>query len=94
MGPTWKHGLELDRKDCNGNYSLKNCRWVTHSVQVINQRKRPGTTSQFRGVSWHEQSQKFRAYIQVAGKHLHLGIFSNESGAVWARIQAEKEFRP
>lgn len=33
-------GLELDRIDTNGDYTKANCRWVTHSQNMKNRRKR------------------------------------------------------
>ncbi len=38
MLPTWKKGLEIDRKDNDGNYTKDNCRWITRSAQVRNTR--------------------------------------------------------
>lgn len=35
--PTPKH--EIDRKNVNGNYSKRNCKWVTHKQNSRNQRK-------------------------------------------------------
>lgn len=32
-------GLSLDRINVNGNYSPKNCRWITQEDQLRNQRK-------------------------------------------------------
>lgn len=32
----WQHGLELDRRDNNGNYCPENCQWVTHAVNMAN----------------------------------------------------------
>ena len=43
MFPTFVEGLELERKDVNGNYCPENCTWVTRQVQVIN--RRPMDTS-------------------------------------------------
>lgn len=34
----YEEGLELDRKDNNGNYSPNNCRWVTRSINQRNKR--------------------------------------------------------
>lgn len=38
MEPTFVEGLELERKDVNGNYEPSNCTWVTRQIQVINRR--------------------------------------------------------
>jgi hypothetical protein len=34
----WEPGLEIDRKNNNGNYTPRNCRWVTEAVQANNRR--------------------------------------------------------
>lgn len=36
MGPTWKEGLTIDRRDNDGNYEPGNCRWLTNIEQVNN----------------------------------------------------------
>ncbi len=38
MGPTYKEGLTLDRKDNNKGYDPDNCRWATWSEQGKNRR--------------------------------------------------------
>ena len=38
MGGTWKKGLDLDRKDNNAGYSLKNCHWTTRKTNTRNRR--------------------------------------------------------
>jgi len=34
----WAEGLEIDRRDNNGNYEPSNCRWVTHAENNLNKR--------------------------------------------------------
>jgi hypothetical protein len=36
----YQKGLQLDRRDNNGNYCPANCRWVTPSVNCLNRRKK------------------------------------------------------
>lgn len=36
MANGYKDDLQIDRIDTNGNYSPKNCRWITHSEQQKN----------------------------------------------------------
>lgn len=38
MYPSYKRGLQLDRKDNNGNYCKENCRWVTRLQNANNRR--------------------------------------------------------
>jgi len=47
----WKKGLQIDRKDNDGPYSPDNCRFVTNSVSMLNQRVRIDNTSGYRGVT-------------------------------------------
>lgn len=39
MEENYLKGLQLDRRDNNGNYSKENCRWVTRKVNANNTRK-------------------------------------------------------
>ncbi len=43
---TPKPGLTLDRINNNGNYSFKNCRWATRTVQNNNRRNNKGVNIQ------------------------------------------------
>lgn len=36
--PLWRHGLQLDRRDNNGNYSPENCRFITAKENIRNSR--------------------------------------------------------
>lgn len=38
MGPTYQSGLDLDRKDNNGDYSPENCWWTTRRNNTMNRR--------------------------------------------------------
>ena len=44
--------------------------------------------SQYPGVRWHKATQKWEAYIRVAGRKLHLGLFVEEADAADAHLRA------
>lgn len=86
MGGDYKEGLEIDRKDNDGNYTPENCRWVTRSVNVANRRiygKWP------QGV--HPHGKKFRSSICVDKKRYYLGLFNTpeEASAEYLKVKRE-----
>jgi len=55
-------GTTLDRIDGTKGYSKENCRWATSFEQAHNKRVYKNNTTGIKGVSWHNQRQKWRAY--------------------------------
>ena len=44
------------------------------------------------GVTWDPKSKKWRARISFKGKMTHLGFFEEMYAAVYARLDAERDF--
>lgn len=66
MFSTFKKGMEIDRRDNNGNYEPGNCRWVTHAENSNN--RRSNRIIKIEGVSktiteWSETSGLSRCAI-------------------------------
>lgn len=80
MGDTYKEGLELDRLDNEQGYSKDNCRWVTRSVNMRNQRKRRGCSSKYKGVSFckNRKNRPWVACIRYDLKTHYLGYYETE----------------
>jgi len=73
----------------------KNIKEGTNIGNIKKNAKPAHNTSGVRGVSWHKQMQKWQARIQVQGKMIALGSYSDFDAAVKARRQAEeKYFKP
>lgn len=83
--------LEIDRRDNDNGYSPQNCRWVSRSVQTHNTRKRRGTSSQFRGVSFHKGNKLWRAQVCLDYKIRNLGYFKTEREAAVAYDVAARQ---
>lgn len=62
---------------------LTNLRQATKSENAANVPP-CGSTSKFKGVSWHKKAGKWRAQIKVRGKKIHLGTFLCEPDAARA----------
>ena len=44
------------------------------------------------GVSWNKEKQKWKAYITIGGKQIHVGYFVNKEDAIQARKAAELKY--
>lgn len=84
-------GLEVDHRDHKKlNNQKHNLRAATESQNGQNKIKYPvggkPTTSQFKGVSWHKDAGKWRAYINLQRPmpRKHLGLFDAELEAAKA----------
>ena len=78
----------------NGNPSdnrLANLREATSTQNGINRRRDPRNKSGKTGVTWCNNSKKWRADIGQNGKLLRLGRFDTLEAAIAARIKAERE---
>jgi hypothetical protein len=63
---------------------LSNLRLATNSQQAQNRRLRTDNKSGYRGVHWHKATGKWTASIQVNGKRMHLGLFTDKIEAARA----------
>ena len=61
--------------------SLTNLREATTQENMRNLKKRCGTSSIYKGVTWCKRKKKWKAQIRFEGKNLHLGYFFEEEGA-------------
>lgn len=78
-------GLTIDRIDNDSGYSPDNCRWVDHSIQKTNMRKRKDNQSGYIGVSCRKDTSKYTSYIWLYGKRTLLGCYDTALEAVEAR---------
>lgn len=84
--------LELDRIDVTKGYSKDNCRWVTHNENNYNKNKQSNNSSGKTGVNFIENIGKYRAYITVNRKQIHLGCYHSYEDAVKAREEGELKY--
>lgn len=82
-----------DHKDGNTlNNTRANLRLSTISQNNANSKKRKGTLSSKKGVSWSHGAKKWRARIRVNGKEIHLGVFISEEEAHTKYCEAAKQY--
>lgn len=75
----------------NGNRAdnrRSNLRLATKAENMRNRGRTKANTSGFKGVSYHAQSSKWRAYIKTNYKQLYLGLFEDPREAAKAYNEA------
>lgn len=70
----------------------KNLRFADKSQNGANSKLAKDNTSGYKGVTWHKQTRKWQAQIQVKGKNKYLGIFKFRVLAARAYDKAAKKF--
>lgn len=92
----WNYGYCPEFLDhINGDRSdnrLSNLREATAKQNAINKKKRIDNITGVKGVSWHKQRKKWRAYININKQHISLGLFKNFNDAVVCRKIAEEKY--
>lgn len=72
----------VDHKNSDGLDNTRgNLRLANGFQNGANQRPNLGTSSTYKGVSWHVDRRKWQVNIQVAGKQRYLGLFTDEEEA-------------
>lgn len=80
---------QIDHKDGDGtNNRWNNLRSCSDGQNKRNTRKPVTNTSGFKGVSFHSQRQRWRAYISLNGRQTHLGLFDTPEEAFAERRRA------
>ena len=80
--------IEIDHWNHDGLDNQRvNLRACTRMENNRNSRKRPGTSSRYKGVSWNKHERKWQAYIarpvgpNGKARRFHLGLYSDEETA-------------
>lgn len=70
-----------------------NLRYASQSQNIANSVKwsTRATSSKYKGVSWQKNAGKWAAYVMVARKRRHLGLFEDEMDAALAYDEAARE---
>lgn len=88
-----KPGEIVDHIDRNPlNNTLENLRICTKQTNAVNTPVRSDNSTGYKGVSYHKKAGKFRAYIVVNGKQIHLGLFDTAEQAAQKYAEAAQLF--
>jgi hypothetical protein len=82
------HALEVDHINRNKLDNRRaNLRRVPTVINQHNRVSRPGSSSRFRGVTWHRGAGKWQAQLKFAGRGIYVGLFTDEAEAAEAVAQ-------
>ena len=71
--------------------NVRNLRYATNQENQMNSKLSSRNSSNYKGVSFSKQKNKWCAQIQSNGKNKHLGYFDNIEDAINARVKKAKE---
>jgi hypothetical protein len=84
--------IQVDHRNHTGlDNQQPNIHRCLNGHNQANSRKRSGTSSRFRGVHWDKCRGKWKARLQIDGKRLSLGYFTDEVAAALAYDAAARE---
>lgn len=83
---------EVDHIDNNklNNY-LSNLRWATRTENRRNCNIYKNNTSGYKGIIFIDYRNKWKAYLSIDNKHIHLGYFDNLDDAIKIRMRKVNE---
>ncbi len=88
-----KKDFDRDHKDGNRlNNTRDNLRYASKRENARNARLSKNNTSGYKGVTWHKQTQKWRAIITVDRRPISLGLYETKEDAALAYNLAAIEY--
>ena len=85
--------MDIDHENGNKLDNRKsNLRIVTHDKNMLNRSKHSNNTSGKTGIYFDKANNKWKAYITINGKRIHLGLFNDFEQAKKVRKEAEIEY--
>ena len=90
LNPSNKNCVDhIDNNKLNNN--INNLRYATSQENSMNRKLSSRNSSNYKGISYDKQRNKWKAYIRINGKHKNLGRFDNIDDAINARVKKAKE---
>ena len=84
---------QIDHIDHNpSNNAIANLRDVSSAQNHQNRAHKTKSASGHLGVTWHKRDKRWQAYIELNGKNIHLGQYTDLDVAIAARKQAELKY--
>lgn len=73
---------------------IANLRDVSNGINHHNRARKTKSSSGHLGVGWHKRDACWQAHLEVSGRRVHIGYFTDLAEAINARKAAEKLYHP